>query len=65
MIRVHGKIADPAGAHVPGAMIEFRAINSTGEVLLGSVLVFRCDEQGRYDFQLAEGVYDAYAQNDP
>lgn len=64
MIRIHGTITDPSGRPVTGAMIELRALNSTSEVLVGSVLTVKCDESGNYDFQLGNGVYDVYAQND-
>lgn len=64
MIRVFGVITDPAGEPVPGAIIELRALSSTREVLASSVLIRKCDRLGRYDFNLAVGVYDAYAQND-
>ncbi|WP_139799969.1 hypothetical protein [Plesiomonas shigelloides] len=45
-------------------MIELRALKSTAEVLYGSVLPYKCDALGNYDFPLAIGAYDAYAQND-
>lgn len=64
MIRIFGVITDPSGAPVPGAIIELRALSSSREVLASSVLTRKCDGLGRYDFNLAEGVYDAYAQND-
>lgn len=64
MIRIHGTIADPSGRSVPGAMIELRAINSTSELLIGAVLTIKCDTSGKYDFQLGNGFYDVYAQND-
>lgn len=64
MIRIFGTMTDPSGSPVPGAIIELRAINSTSEVLLGSTVTHKCDQQGTYGFQLALGTYDAYAQND-
>lgn len=64
MIRIFGTMTDPSGSPVPGAIIELRAISSTSEVLLGSTVNHKCDQQGAYSFQLAAGVYDAYAQND-
>lgn len=64
MIRIYGTMTDPSGSPVPGAIIELRAINSTSEVLLGSTVTHKCDQQGAYSFQLATGTYDAYAQND-
>ncbi|WP_323970723.1 tail fiber domain-containing protein [Aeromonas hydrophila] len=64
MIQIHGVITDPAGQAVPGAIIELRSLNTTGEVLMGSVLTFKCDPAGGYRFQLAAGTYDVYAQND-
>lgn len=64
MIRIFGTMTDPSGSPVPGAIIELRAINSTSEVLLGSTVTHKCDQQGAYSFQLATGTYDAYAQND-
>lgn len=64
MIRIHGTMTDPSGRPVTGAMIELRALNSTSEVLVGSVLTVKCDESGNYDFQLGNGAYDVYAQND-
>lgn len=64
MIRIFGTMTDPSGSPVPGAIIELRAINSTSEVLLGSTVTIKCDQQGAYSFQLAIGTYDAYAQND-
>lgn len=64
MIRIYGTMTDPSGTPVPGAIIELRAINSTSEVLLGSTVTYKCDQQGAYSFQLATGTYDAYAQND-
>lgn len=64
MIRIYGTMTDPSGQPVPGAIIELRAINSTSEVLLGSTVNHKCDQQGAYSFQLAIGTYDAYAQND-
>jgi hypothetical protein len=45
-------------------MIELRALNSTSDVLVDSVLTVKCDESGNYDFQLGNGAYDVYAQND-
>ena len=38
MIRIHGTMADPSGRAVPGAMIELRALNSTSEVLMLSLI---------------------------
>lgn len=64
MIRIFGTMTDPSGSPVPGAIIELRAISSTSEVLLGSTVTIKCDQQGAYSFQLAIGTYDAYAQND-
>lgn len=64
MIRIFGTMTDPSGSPVPGAIIELRAISSTSEVLLGSTVNHKCDQQGAYSFQLATGTYDAYAQND-
>ncbi|MGL6476258.1 tail fiber domain-containing protein [Aeromonas hydrophila] len=64
MIQIHGVITDPAGQAVPGAIIELHSLNTTGEVLMGSVLTFKCDPAGGYRFQLAAGTYDVYAQND-
>ncbi|MEE9705832.1 prophage tail fiber N-terminal domain-containing protein [Aeromonas veronii] len=64
MIRIYGTMTDPSGSPVPGAIIELRAISSTNEVLLGSTVTIKCDQQGAYSFQLAAGMYDAYAQND-
>ncbi|NJI09031.1 prophage tail fiber N-terminal domain-containing protein [Aeromonas veronii] len=64
MIRIFGTMTDPSGSPVPGAIIELRAICSTSEVLLGSTVTIKCDQQGAYSFQLAIGTYDAYAQND-
>lgn len=64
MIRIFGTMTDPSGTPVPGAIIELRAISSTDEVMLGSTVTHKCDQQGQYDFQLAIGDYDAYAQND-
>lgn len=64
MIRIFGTMTDPSGSPVPGAIIELRAICSTSEVLLGSTVTIKCDQQGAYGFQLALGTYDAYAQND-
>ncbi|EKP0262629.1 prophage tail fiber N-terminal domain-containing protein [Aeromonas sobria] len=64
MIQIHGVMTDPAGKLVPGAIIELRSLTTTGEVLMGSVLIFKCDTAGRYRFPLAVGAYDVYAQND-
>lgn len=64
MIRIFGTMTDPSDSPVPGAIIELRAISSTSEVLLGSTVTIKCDQQGAYSFQLAIGTYDAYAQND-
>ncbi|MGY3922062.1 prophage tail fiber N-terminal domain-containing protein [Aeromonas jandaei] len=64
MIRIFGTMTDPSGSPVPGAIIELRSISSTSEVLLGSTVNHKCDQQGAYSFQLAAGMYDAYAQND-
>ncbi|MGY3876485.1 prophage tail fiber N-terminal domain-containing protein [Aeromonas enteropelogenes] len=64
MIQMNGVIADPTGKPVPGALIELRALNTTNEVLMGSVLTFKCDPTGEYRFQLAIGTYDVYSQND-
>ncbi|WP_421303702.1 prophage tail fiber N-terminal domain-containing protein [Aeromonas veronii] len=64
MIQLYGTITDPAGSPVPGAIIELRALSTTDEVLLGSVLTFKCDPAGSYRFPLAVGSYDVYAQND-
>lgn len=64
MIQIHGVITDPAGKPVPGAFIELRALGTTGEVLMGSAMTFKCDLAGGYRFQLAAGTYDVYAQND-
>lgn len=64
MIQVHGVITDPAGKAVPGAIIELRALSTTDEVLMGSAMTFKCDQAGGYQFQLAAGTYDVYAQND-
>lgn len=64
MIRIHGTMTDPSGRPVTGAMIELRALNSTSDVLVDSVLTVKCDESGNYDFQLGNGAYDVYAQND-
>lgn len=64
MIRVFGQITDASGKGVAGAMIELRALKSSTEVLYGSVLTYKCDASGRYEFPLAIGAYDAYAQND-
>lgn len=64
MIRVFGQITDASGKGVAGAMIELRALKSSTEVLYGSVLTYKCDVSGHYEFPLAIGAYDAYAQND-
>lgn len=64
MIQIHGVITDPAGKPVPRALIELRALSTTGEVLMGSAMTFKCDQAGGYRFQLATGIYDVYAQND-
>lgn len=64
MIQIHGVITDPAGKPVPRALIELRALSTTGEVLMGSAMTFKCDQAGGYRFQLAAGTYDVYAQND-
>ena len=64
MIRIFGTMTDPSGSPVPGAIIELRAISSSSEVLLGSTVNHKCDQQGAYSFQLSAGMYDAYAQND-
>lgn len=64
MIRVFGQITDASGKGVAGAMIELRALKSSTEVLYGSVFTYKCDASGRYEFPLATGAYDAYAQND-
>lgn len=64
MIQIHGVITDPAGKPVPRALIELRALSTTGEVLMGSAMTFKCDQAGEYRFQLATGTYDVYAQND-
>lgn len=64
MIQLYGTIKDPAGSPVPGAIIELRALSTTDEVLLGSVLTYKCDPAGSYRFPLAVGSYDVYAQND-
>lgn len=64
MICVSGVIADPSGNPVAGALIELRALTSTAEVLAGAVLTYKCDGQGRYQFELGVSAYDAYAQND-
>lgn len=64
MIQIHGVITDPAGKPVPRALIELRALSTTGEVLMGSAMTFKCDQAGEYRFQLAAGTYDIYAQND-
>lgn len=64
MIHVYGVMTDPTGKLVPGAIIELRSLTTTSEVLMGSVLTFKCDTAGRYRFPLAVGAYDVYAQND-
>ncbi|EON88573.1 prophage tail fiber N-terminal domain-containing protein, partial [Plesiomonas shigelloides] len=64
MIRVFGQITDASGKGVAGAMIELRALKSSTEVLYGSVLTYKCDASGHYEFPLAIGAYDTYAQND-
>ena len=64
MIQIHGVMTDPAGKSVPGAIIELRSLSTTSEVLMGSVLTFKCDPAGGYRFSLAVGAYDVYAQND-
>ncbi|KAB7673740.1 prophage tail fiber N-terminal domain-containing protein [Plesiomonas shigelloides] len=64
MIRVFGQMTDASGKGVAGAMIELRALKSSTEVLYGSVLTYKCDVSGHYEFPLAIGAYDAYAQND-
>lgn len=64
MIQLYGVMTDPAGKPVPGALIELRSLSTTGEVLTGSVLTFKCDPAGGYQFPLAVGIYDVYAQND-
>lgn len=64
MIHIYGVMTDPAGKLVPGAIIELRSLTTTSEVLMGSVLTFKCDTAGRYRFPLAVGAYDVYAQND-
>ncbi|MGY3892825.1 tail fiber domain-containing protein [Aeromonas enterica] len=64
MIQLFGVITDPAGVPVPGALIELRALGTSHEVLMGSVLTFKCDPVGGYRFPLAVGTYDVYAQND-
>ncbi|MGY3944798.1 prophage tail fiber N-terminal domain-containing protein [Aeromonas tecta] len=64
MIQIHGVITDPAGKPVPRALIELRALSSTSEVLMGSAMTFKCEQDGGYRFQLAAGTYDVYAQND-
>lgn len=64
MIRVFGQMTDASGKGVAGAMIELRALKSSTEVLYGSVLTYKCDASGHYEFPLAIGAYDAYAQND-
>ncbi|MFM5581838.1 prophage tail fiber N-terminal domain-containing protein [Aeromonas veronii] len=64
MIKVYGTMTDPAGRPVPGALIELRALSTSREVLMGSVLTFKCGADGRYSVDLAVGTYDVYAQND-
>ncbi|KAB7687368.1 prophage tail fiber N-terminal domain-containing protein [Plesiomonas shigelloides] len=64
MIRVFGQITDASGKGVAGAMIELRALKSSTEVLYGSVFTYKCDASGHYEFPLAIGAYDVYAQND-
>ncbi|MFQ1895850.1 prophage tail fiber N-terminal domain-containing protein [Aeromonas veronii] len=64
MIKLYGTMTDPAGRPVPGALIELRALSTSREVLMGSVLTFKCGNDGRYSFDLAAGTYDVYAQND-
>lgn len=64
MIRIYGTMTDPTGVGVPGAMIELRAIKSQMESLYGSTVSIKCDALGAYDFELAPGTYDVYAQND-
>lgn len=64
MIRVFGQITDASGKGVAGAMIELRALKSSTEVLYGSVLTYKCDASGHYEFPLAIGAYDTYVQND-
>ncbi|WP_413796113.1 carboxypeptidase-like regulatory domain-containing protein [Aeromonas dhakensis] len=64
MIRIFGTMTDPTGVGVPGAMIELRAIKSQMESLYGSTVAIKCDAVGIYDFELAPGTYDVYAQND-
>lgn len=64
MIRVFGQITDASGKGVAGAMIELRALKSSTEILYGSVFTYKCDTSGHYEFPLAIGAYDAYAQND-
>lgn len=64
MVQILGVITDPTGRPVPRAIIELRALSTTGEVLMGSAMTFKCDEAGGYSFQLAVGTYDVYAQND-
>uniref|UniRef100_UPI0012E06523 prophage tail fiber N-terminal domain-containing protein n=1 Tax=Plesiomonas shigelloides TaxID=703 RepID=UPI0012E06523 len=64
MIRVFGQIAYVSGEGISGAMIELRALKSSTEVLCGSVLTYKCDASGHYDFPVAMGTYDVYAQND-
>jgi hypothetical protein len=64
MILIHGVITDPSGKSVPGAIIELRSLSTTGEVLMGSEMIFKCDQSGGYRFKLAVGTYDVYTQND-
>ncbi|MBS2781741.1 carboxypeptidase-like regulatory domain-containing protein [Aeromonas salmonicida] len=64
MIRIFGTMTDPTGVGVPGALIELRAIKSQMESLYGSTVAIKCNAVGAYDFKLAPGTYDVYAQND-
>lgn len=64
MIQIYGVITNPAGVPIPGAIIELRSLSTTNDVLMGSVMTFKCDPAGGYRFQLAAGIYDVYAQND-
>ena len=64
MIKLYGTITDPAGRPVPKALIELRSLSTSREVLMGSVLTFKCGADGRYSVDLAVGTYDVYAQND-
>lgn len=64
MIRVFGTITTPSGTPIPNAQIEVRSLTNNANVLVNSVINHRCDANGRYDFSLADGVYDVYAQND-